>query len=136
MLFQDTRCDLVDLRDELEHWVVWQLLQGKLALRHISWIGLPQDRMAIAGHDLARFESRPKICLDLLVAQVTANASLHLLQPVQDLLVGPDRVSESAIMAKMLLTVREAVQQDRSDLRRVRAWGSSKHYQLSGLCEH
>ena len=36
VLGEDTWSDLVDLRHQLEHWVVWKVLLGKLALGDIT----------------------------------------------------------------------------------------------------
>ena len=50
--------DLVKLGNQLEHGVVGQMLQGKLTLAGITWVSLPQDSMAIAGHHLQPRERR------------------------------------------------------------------------------
>lgn len=46
--------NLVKLGDHLEHGVVGQVLQGKLALAGVTWVCLPQDSMAVAWHNLRR----------------------------------------------------------------------------------
>ena len=89
VLGQDTGGDLVDLADQLEHGVIGQLAEGKLALRHVAGISLAEDGVTVAGNDLAGLQGRPQVVLDGLVAQVVANGGLHLGEPVQHLLVGP-----------------------------------------------
>ena len=44
--------------------------------------------MAIAGNDLSRFQSGPEIVRNGLVAEIATNLLLHLLQPVEDFLIG------------------------------------------------
>lgn len=44
--------NLVELGHHLEHGVIGQVLQGKLALTGVTWVGLPQDGMAVAWHHL------------------------------------------------------------------------------------
>lgn len=88
VLGEDTRGDLVDLRDELEHGVVGQVLLGELALRDVAGVSLAEDGVAVAGNDLARLESGPQVVLDGLVAEVVADGALHLGEPVEHLLVG------------------------------------------------
>lgn len=44
--------DLVELGHQLEHGIVGQVLQGKLALAGVTRIGLPQDGVAITWHHL------------------------------------------------------------------------------------
>lgn len=88
VLGEDARRDLVDLADQLEHWVVRQVLLGELALGDVSGVRLPQHGVAVTGHDLALLERRPEVVLDGLVAEVVADLPLHVLQPPQHLLVG------------------------------------------------
>ena len=47
--------------------------------------------MTIAGDDLSRSESGPEIVRDGLVTEVAADLFLHLLQPIEDFLVGSAR---------------------------------------------
>lgn len=89
MLSQDTRSDLVDLADQVEHWVVRQLAESKLALRHVTGVGLTEDGVTVSGNDLAGVEGGPQVVLDVLVAKVATNGALHLGEPVEHLLVGP-----------------------------------------------
>lgn len=88
VLGQDTGGNLVDLADQLEHGVIGQLAQGKLALGDVTGVGLAQDGVTVTGHDTATVQGRPQVVLDGLVAEVVANGLLHLGEPVQDLLVG------------------------------------------------
>lgn len=89
MLGQDTRSNLVDLADQLEHWVIGKLAKSKLALRDVARIGLTKDGVAIARNNLAGVQGGPEVILDGLVAEVVANALLHLSEPVEHFLVGP-----------------------------------------------
>lgn len=59
VLRQDAWCDIVDLADELEHWVVREVFERELALGHVPGIGLAENSVAVAGDDLARLEGRP-----------------------------------------------------------------------------
>ena len=87
VLGEDTRGDLVDLGDELEHWVVGQVLLGELALGDVTGVSLAENGVAVTGNDLASLEGGPEVVLDGLVAEVVANSLLHLLEPDKDLLV-------------------------------------------------
>jgi hypothetical protein len=88
VLGQDTWGDLVDLGDELEHWVIWKVLESKLALGDVTWVSLAENGVTVTWNDLASVQGGPEVVGDGLVAEVVANGSLHLLEPVQDLLVG------------------------------------------------
>ena len=88
MLGQDTWSNLVDLADKLEHGVVGQFAERKFALRHISWISLAENSVAVTRHDTATVESVPEVFGDVRVAEIIADCLLHLGEPVQDLLVG------------------------------------------------
>jgi len=46
--------NFVDLSDELEHWVVWEVLEGELSLASVSWIGLSENGVSVAWHHSAR----------------------------------------------------------------------------------
>ena len=56
---KNTWCDLVNLADELEHWVIGQVLECELALRDVSRVSLAQDCVTVARNDLTSVESRP-----------------------------------------------------------------------------
>lgn len=88
VLGQNAGGDLVDLADQLEHRVVGHLLLRELALGHVPGVGLAEDGVAVTGDDAARVQRRPEVVGDGLVAEVIANALLHLREPVQNLLVG------------------------------------------------
>ena len=68
MLREDVRGDLVDLADQLEHWVVRKLLLGEFALGDITGVSLPQDSVAITWNNLSGLEGRPEVVGDGLVA--------------------------------------------------------------------
>lgn len=87
MLSQDAWGNLVDLADQLEHWVLGKLAQSKLSLGNIARISLAENGMAIAGYDTARVESIPKVLGDVGIAEVRANGLLHLREPVEHFLV-------------------------------------------------
>ena len=89
VLGQDTRSDLVDLADELEHGVIRKLAESKLALGNIARISLAKDGVSVTGDNTASVESGPEVVLDRLIAKVATNGLLHLLEPVKDFLVGP-----------------------------------------------
>lgn len=88
VLRKDAGSNLVHLADQLEHRVLGQVLLSELALGDVTGIRLAQNGVAITGHDTACLERRPEVLLDLLVAQIVANRGLHLLKPLENLLVG------------------------------------------------
>ena len=54
--------------------------------------------MAIARNDLSGFQSGPEVIRNGLVAEIAADLLLHLLQPVEDFLVGSAKaVSDVAV---------------------------------------
>lgn len=97
MFGQNTWRNLVNLADELEHWVIGQVLLGEGSLGHITGVGLPENGMAISRDDLAGLESGPQVVGNGLVAEIIANGSFHLSEPVQYFLVGKavERTSET-----------------------------------------
>lgn len=88
VLGQDTRSNLVDLADQVEHGVLGQLAEGKLALGDVTGVSLAQDGVTVTGNDLAGVEGGPQVVLDGLVAEVVTDRRLHLGEPVEHLLVG------------------------------------------------
>jgi len=88
VLGENTWSDLVDLRNELEHWVVWKVLLGELALADVTWVGLAEYGVTVTWNDTTALEGGPEVVLDGLVGQVVADRLLHLDQPVEDFLVG------------------------------------------------
>mgnify|MGYP005989195041 CR=1 FL=1 len=88
VLGQNTRGDLVDLADELEHGVLGHLGLSELTLGHVAGVGLAEDGVAVTGNDTARVEGVPEVLGDVLVAEVVTDDLLHLGEPVEDLLVG------------------------------------------------
>lgn len=79
--------NLVELSDELEHWVVGKVLEGELTLASVSGIGLTEDSMTVTGNDLARFKSAPHKLGELLVGDFTTKLSLDLGEPHKHFLV-------------------------------------------------
>ena len=88
VLGKDTRGDLVDLADKLEHGVIGELALGKLALRDVAGVSLPEDGVTVTGNNAASLEGGPEVALDVLVAEIAADLGLHLLEPLEHLLVG------------------------------------------------
>ena len=89
VLGQDTRSDLVDLADQLEHGVIGQLAEGELALRHVARVGLTKDGVTVSGNDLTGVQGGPQVVLDGLITEIVTDGSLHLGEPVKNFLVGP-----------------------------------------------
>ena len=52
-LDEDGWDDGVELTHQVEHFVVWQVLQGKLTLAAVPGVRLAEDGVAITGHHLA-----------------------------------------------------------------------------------
>lgn len=44
--------------------------------------------MAVAGDDLSAFQSGPEVVRNGLVAEIATDLFLHLLQPIEDFLIG------------------------------------------------
>ena len=103
VLGQDARGDFVDLADELEHRVIGKMLQSKFTLGHVSRISLAKNGVTIAWNDLARVEGRPEVVLDALVREIVSNLGLHLLQPVQDFLISPNKRSVPNFLSDTLV---------------------------------
>jgi hypothetical protein len=89
VLGQDARSDLVNLADQLEHGVIRQLAESKLALGRVARVGLAKNGVTVSRNNATSVEGRPEIVLDGLVAEVVADDLLHLGEPVKDFLVGP-----------------------------------------------
>lgn len=87
VLGQNTWGDLVNLANELEHGVIWQMVLSKGSLGHVTRISLAENGVAISGNDLSTLQCSPQIISNGLVAEIVANSSLHLCEPGQDLLV-------------------------------------------------
>ena len=87
VLSQDTRGNLVDLADELEHGVIGEMLLSKGPLGHVAGVGLAENGVAISRNNLARLKGGPQVVTDGFVAEIVANRSLHFGEPVQHLLV-------------------------------------------------
>ena len=89
VLGQDARSDLVNLADQLEHGVIRQLAESKLALGRVARVGLAKNGVTVSRNNATSVEGRPEIVLDGLVAEVVADDLLHFGEPVKDFLVGP-----------------------------------------------
>jgi len=88
VLGQDAWGNLVNLGDELEHWVFWELLKSERALRNVARIGLTEHSVTVTWNDTAAVEGVPEVLLDVLIRKVISNGLLHLSEPVENLLVG------------------------------------------------
>lgn len=87
VLSQDTRGNLVNLADKLEHGVLGHVGESELALRHVAGIGLAEHSVAVAGNDTAAVEGVPEVLGDVGIAEIVADNLLHLGEPVENLLV-------------------------------------------------
>jgi hypothetical protein len=88
VLGQDAWGDLVDGGDQVEEVIVRHVLEGKLSLSGVSWVGLSQDGMTVTWDNTAGLKGVPKIGLDVLLGDIRANLGLHLQDPFKNLLVG------------------------------------------------
>jgi len=88
VLSQDTRGNIVDLANELEHRIIRKLLEREFTLGHVAGVGLPQDGVAVARNNTTSVQGGPEVILNGLVAEVVADSFLHLAEPVQNFLVG------------------------------------------------
>lgn len=61
---------------------------GECTLSHVARISLAKNSVSVSRDNLSSLESRPEVICDSLVAKIISNGSLHLGEPVQDLLVG------------------------------------------------
>lgn len=73
VLSQDTWGDLVNLGNQLEHRVRWEMGLGECALSHVTRISLAENSVSVTWDDLASLEGGPEVVLDSLVAQVITN---------------------------------------------------------------
>ena len=87
-LEENIRNKFVNLADELEVFVIREVLESKFALGSVARIGLSQNSMTITRDDLASLESGPDVVLDLLVRRFLTDLGLHLAKPDENLLVG------------------------------------------------
>lgn len=143
-LKEDVRDDLVDLANELEHGVIGEVLEGKLALSSVTRVlmyqytqtvethGLAEDGVAVTGDDLATLEGRPDVLGNLLVGRRLSDLGLHLLDPAEDLLVGETGRLGMVCSAEGL--TREGDRQDRSKQRRRKGRGRKGRSRPSDRC--
>lgn len=87
VLSENTRCDLVNLADKVEHRVVGKVLESELALGDVTRVSLAEDGVAVARYNTAGLEGCPEVVLDGLVRQIAADGLLHLGEPVENFLV-------------------------------------------------
>ena len=86
-LEEDIRDDLVDLTDQLEQWVLGEMLQGEFSLGSVSRIGLSENGVTVTWDDLSTLQCRPDVLCDLLVRGIFTDLRSHLLDPSEDFLV-------------------------------------------------
>lgn len=82
---------LIDGTDDLEKFILRQVLEGKFPLGGVTGVSLTQDRVAIPGNDLARVQGLPGEVRDGLLVDGLAFRLELLLQvqdPAQHFLVG------------------------------------------------
>ena len=87
-LQEDWRHQHVQLGDEFEQFVVREMFESELSLTGVSGVSLTQDRVTVAGNNLARLQEAPHKLLHLVVGRVQADSLHHLLHEDEDLLVG------------------------------------------------
>lgn len=63
------------------------MLCGELSLSHISGISLAENSVTVAWNNLTSLKSRPQVVSNGLVAEIVADSSFHLREPVKNLLV-------------------------------------------------
>eukprot|EP00963_Diacronema_lutheri_P011688 scaffold1431_cov346-Pavlova_lutheri.AAC.33 len=86
-LLQDPGDHLVQLGYQLEHGIIRQVLEGKLALAGVPRVGLPQHGMSISWYHLPRLERLPREVLNLFLGRIHPKLHLDALQPSKHLLV-------------------------------------------------
>merc|ERR1712167_382109 len=67
VLRQHAGHDLVDRVDDLEQFIIREVLEGKFSLTGVAGVRLAQDRMPEAGDDLASIQSLPRELRDRLL---------------------------------------------------------------------
>ena len=87
-LQEDWRHQHVQLGDEFEQFVVREMFESELSLTGVSGVSLTQDRVTVAGNNLARLQEAPHKLLHLVVGRVQADSLHHLLHEDENLLVG------------------------------------------------
>lgn len=98
VLSKDWWSDFVDLRDELEEWVVGQVLLSEFTLACVARISLSKDSVSESRNDLARVEGIPQSLLYNFKGDVTfSELLLESQSPTKDFLVGESmkRTSET-----------------------------------------
>src|SRR6266567_5114538 len=64
------------------------MLQGKFTLGGIARVGLPQNGMAVTGHNLTTLKGGPDVFFDGLVGRIFTDLRLHFSKPDKHLLIG------------------------------------------------
>ena len=119
-LKQDIWHNVVYLSHELEEFVVWHVLECKLALRDIARIRLAKHRMTITRNNLTALQCRPNVLLDCFVTGIFTNLPLHFCEPDEYFLV------REAVQRTSETIQRRCVRKER-----IRERGTDE---LSGVC--
>ena len=53
---KDVRSDLVEVRNEFEHWIIGEVLEGEFTLASVARISLTKDSVSVSGNDLKSFD--------------------------------------------------------------------------------
>ena len=87
-LHEDGRNDAVQLRHQLEHFIVRQMLQSKFTLTSVSGVSLSQNSVAVARNHLSGLQQPPAVFFELFVGGVQPDVFDHFGKEHQDFLVG------------------------------------------------
>ena len=79
---------LVQLADELKLGIVGQVLQRELPLAGVAGIRLAKHGVTVPGHHATGLEGGPHKLRHLFVGHVGADLLLHVVEPLEHLLVG------------------------------------------------
>lgn len=90
VLGENARSNLRVLLDELEDGVAHDLRSGAGEIHQglEPGIGLAEHPVAVAGHDLARFQRLPEVLLDVLVGELVTDLGAHVEDPAEHFLGG------------------------------------------------
>lgn len=66
----------VDLGDQFEHIVVWEMFERELSLASVPWVGLSEHGVPVAWHNSAGFQGVPDEIVEFLVGDVLATEIL------------------------------------------------------------
>jgi len=79
----------VDLGDQFEHIVIWEMFQSELSLASVPWIGLSKNGVSVAWNDSSGFQGVPDEVVEFFVGNVLATEIFSELgEPDEHFLVG------------------------------------------------